>query len=110
MDNSIKKIIYLFVFLLLDFIFTYIGINKFGVIYEANPILVNLFNLSFTMGFIIRFLHGLFISALMLFLYYNYDKFDRFINAVLVIESILMLIHLRWTFLFISPIMKAFIS
>ena len=50
--------IVLFLLMMMDFIFTYIGVNNLNVIVEANPILIWLFKLPFLVSFTIRAIYS----------------------------------------------------
>lgn len=92
---------YLFILMMLDFIFTYIGINKLNIIKEGNPILIWLFELPFLQALIIRLLYCFFILILCIFICENqYKHYDKFITLALGVNVIVLLLHLRWAIVY----------
>ena len=80
----------------LDYVLTWIGINKIGIIEEFNPLMAWLFEIGFIPGSIIRIL----IIAFLLICFkllkpykYYYKLTTRFAIAVNIIVQVL---HIRW--------------
>lgn len=93
-------------FMLMDFIFTYIGIVKFGFIEEGNPILVWIFELPFLYGFVIRFIYCFILYLLFQYIYKsNYKYYNLVINFSLIVNITVLVMHLNWTRLLLIEIL-----
>lgn len=96
-DIYYKKVLIFIGFVLLDYILTYIGINKLFFIEEGNPLMVWLFNIPFISGLSIRFLISI-ILAILIFIPikmgYKYSK--QFIKLTIFIQVLVFIAHLRW--------------
>lgn len=98
-----KKVVYLFILMMSDFVITYLGINVIGVIEEANPILVWLFEIPFIYGALIRLFYSAFIAWLCMFIFDSrYKYYNAFINTALTINAVVVVIHARWIYLLLS--------
>lgn len=88
---------YLFSLIMLDFIFTYIGINKLNVIREGNPIIVWMFELPFLQALLIRLLYGFLVIILCVFICESqYKYYNEFIALALAVNILILILHLRW--------------
>lgn len=90
---------YLFTLMFFDFIFTYIGIQFYGVITEANPILVWTFNLPFPQALCLR----LFYSGILVYLAHylrkqKYKYHPQFVIFALTVNCLVMFLHFHWVF------------
>lgn len=89
--------IYILSFIMyIDYLLTYLGI-KFNVIYEGNPLLINLFNYDFILGSIMRLIS---ITIIMILIYYLYKKSKKHFNYVIYsayfINLFIFILHLNW--------------
>ena len=89
--------------MMVDFILTYIGISN-GVIYEGNPVLVPVFEMSFISALLSRLrLLGLISAALISIVCLMEGKQVKIVNALmnfaLILNGLLMCLHLRWIIL-----------
>jgi hypothetical protein len=86
-----------------DFILTYLGIS-YGIIEEANPILIWLFKLPFIAGFVIRFLMFLIVIYIPIKLMKNGKVRPLIRNAfygVAFTANIgILCVHLYWIFIY----------
>lgn len=99
-NRKYKKLnICLFLLIILDFILTYIGVVNLKVIYEANPLMVWIFNLPFLQGLFIRVLQSGFITYLLFIIYKNnYHIYKLVIRFGLGVNLFIMGLHLNWIF------------
>lgn len=102
-EKGLKKIVWLFFMMQLDFVLTYVGINKIGYITEGNPLLVSFFELNFPVAFIIRLLLGSLLSLIFLYLKKRDSyKYNRIINFGLIVNFLVFIMHLRWIFFYLN--------
>lgn len=92
-----KYIKYLFSLMILDFLFTYMGVNVFNFIEEANPLLAWIFNLPFFYAFIIRLSICFIISKLLKYIYKNNIAiYKKVIFFALSLNLFVMTLHIMW--------------
>lgn len=88
--------------MMLDYIITYIGINKLRVVEEANPFNIWLFEIPFIHGFTVRLVYVGIIAWLSIFIFKaGYKYRHEFIKFALILNIIVALIHLRWILIFL---------
>lgn len=107
-SNYNKKVLYLFILMMCDYIITYLGINTFGVIEEANPILVWLFEAPLLFGLAFRMFYAGFMAFLCVFIFeQGYQHYNAFINLALFINSVVVFMHMRWIGIFFMQVIGA---
>ncbi|QZY56658.1 DUF5658 family protein [Crassaminicella profunda] len=81
-----------------DYILTYLGIHTFGVIEEANPLMVSVIALPFDRGLLIRVLTSLILVLMLKYVEKGLEpKPYRFIlSIVLLIQAFPYAMHLMW--------------
>jgi len=98
-----KKIFLLSFFIMIDFILTYIGINILQFIEEANPFLINLFEVNLFIAVILRTLH---ITLIFLCLDYIRTKkeklYNNIVNFSLILNVAVFALHIRWLALYLQ--------
>jgi len=88
--------------MMLDFMFTYIGINKFNVISEGNPLNTWLFELPFIYAYLIRLAYSsFFVFLLTVVCKSKYKYYDFVIWFVLIVNVIVMFLHFKWTIIYL---------
>ncbi len=93
---------YLLVLIMVDYILTYFGINYLGAIVEGNPLLVDFFNLPFIYSFFLRLLHASIIVLICEYLLsLEYKYYDLFMKFAIGVNVLVMLVHIRWIYIFI---------
>lgn len=93
---------YLLILIMVDYMLTYFGINYLGAIAEANPLLVNLFNLPFFYSFFLRLLHASIIVLICEYLLsLEYKYYYLFMKFAIGVNLLIMLVHIRWIYIFI---------
>ena len=93
------KLAVLMFLMLMDFIFTYIGVNHLQVITEANPILISLFEMPVIPSLLIRLAHMLCIYAILI--YIKKERFKLYagiLNFALILNSVILFMHVHWIF------------
>lgn len=100
-----KLNIYLAVLIIMDYLYTYIGIHWFHIVEEANPFMVKFFNLPFQESFPRRLIFALIILLFSSYIQRNYKHYDRFIYLVIVINIAVMINHSVWVYHLIRSIM-----
>lgn len=93
-----KLNIYLALLIIIDYLYTYIGIHWFKIVEEANPLMVSFFNLPFEESFPIRVLFAILILALSRYIQEHYKHYQRFIYLVLTINIAVVANHFRWVY------------
>lgn len=89
--------IVLFIFMLLDFLYTYIGIIYLGVITEGNPIMVWLFELDFIPSLIFRlFQAGLLVGLTCYLRHIKHKWYPMLIGIGLTANVSVIILHLYW--------------
>ena len=92
-----------FIFIMTDFVFTYMGINDLKFITEGNPILVELFNLPFWIAFGIRMVNALIIYILSYVIYTSkHPWYFGYIYTALSINIFILFLHFRWMSIYLS--------
>ena len=95
--SSAEKMAALMLLMLMDFIFTYIGINYLQFIVEANPVLVSLFEMPVVPSLILRLVHmGCIYVALKYISTRRFKLYDGILNFGLIINSIILVMHVNW--------------
>ena len=95
--SSTDKIAVLMFLMIMDFIFTYIGINYLQFIVEANPVLVSLFEMPVVPSLILRLVHmGCIYVALKYISTRRFKLYDGVLNFGLIINSIVLVMHVNW--------------
>lgn len=88
--------------MLMDFIFTYIGINVLNYITEGNPLMVKLFELPFLVSLAFRLLHIWFVYVCLEYIQsQKHPSYNKITTFALIINVILVFLHLRWIASFI---------
>ena len=96
------KLLFVFTLVILDFLFTYIGI-QIGIFTEANPFVIWLFNLDFIYALIIK----IFYTSILLALISNfYDCKKKIINSLMNIcfsaYAIINIFHISVFYLYLT--------
>lgn len=92
-----SRIIYLFTFIMIDYLLTYIGIHTFEFIQEGNPVLIWLFELPIIIGFPIRVVMASLVSLTYLIIYRaQHFLYNKIIFFALLINGIILGMHLSW--------------
>ena len=95
--SSTDKIAVLMFLMIMDFIFTYIGINYLQFIVEANPILVSLFEMPVVASLLIILVHMVCIYVILKYISTRRFKlYDGILNFGLIINSIILVMHVNW--------------
>ena len=98
-SSSTEKMAALMFLMLMDFIFTYIGINYLQFITEANPVLVSLFEMPVVISLLIRLAH---MGCIYVILKYistrRFKLYDGILNFALIINSVVLIMHMNWIF------------
>lgn len=98
-SSSTDKMAALMFLMIMDFIFTYIGINYLQFIVEANPVLVSLFEMPVVTSLIIRLAH---MGCIYIILKYistrQFKLYDGILNFALTINAIVLIMHMSWIF------------
>ena len=98
-SSSTDKMAALMFLMIMDFIFTYIGINYLQFIVEANPVLVSLFEMPVVTSLIIRLAH---MGCIYIILKYistrRFKLYDGILNFALIINSVVLIMHMNWIF------------
>ena len=88
--------IYVSMLMMFDYLFTYVGVTL-GITYEANPLMVWLFDYSLLKGILFRLFM---ISVIMCMLSYikikRYSAYQKLIVFALVVNIVILFFHLRW--------------
>lgn len=95
---SQKLNIYLAVLIVLDYLYTYIGIHWFRIVEEANPLMIEFFNLPFKESFPIRVLFAIVILLLSRYIQKHYRHYNQFITLALIVNIAVTLNHFRWIY------------
>lgn len=96
-----NKLIFLYV--LLDFLVTYLGINYFGCLTEANPLLSWLFELPFAQALFIRIIFASTIYFMYRFIQNNtVSTYKKMVVFAILLESFVMILHIRWLILYLA--------
>lgn len=95
---SQKLNIYLAVLIMLDYLYTYVGIHWFEIVEEANPLMVEFFNLPFRESFPIRILFATLILLFSRYIQRNYEHYNQFIALALIVNIAVTLNHFRWVY------------
>lgn len=93
-----KLNIYLVLFIIIDYLYTYIGIHWFNIIEEANPLMVEFFNLPFNISFPMRLLFAALILLLSIYIQKEYEHYKQYIYLGLIVNIGVMLNHFRWVY------------
>ena len=93
-----KLNIYLALLIIIDYLYTYIGIHWFQIVEEANPLMVSFFNLPFNESFPVRILFAVLILAFSRYIQEHYKHYDQFIYFVLLVNVAVILNHFRWVY------------
>ena len=94
--------IVLFLLMMMDFIFTYIGVNNLNVIVEANPILIWLFKLPFLVSFTIRAIYSYIIVYLCKIIQNSrYKHYKKFIIFCIGVNVFVLILHLKWLLVYL---------
>lgn len=97
--SSTEKMATLMFLMLIDYIFTYIGINYLQFIIEANPVLVELFEMPVVISLLIRLAH---MGCIYIILKYistrRFKLYDGILNFALIINSVVLIMHMNWIF------------
>ncbi len=99
-----KALILIYTLMIGDYLITYLGVNILGIITEANPILINLMNISFYKALIIRLITCLIPIFFLKLIQHKYKKIDRYqkiIISLLYIQIIPYTLHLLWISIYI---------
>lgn len=95
--NHKKLHVLLFLMMIIDFIFTFIGINIYEIIEEGNILLIWLFKMPFPISFLIRIGFSLLLIYLCEYIYEsNYKYYKQFIYFAIGINTCVILIHFKW--------------
>ncbi|WP_425446343.1 DUF5658 family protein [Dethiothermospora halolimnae] len=94
------KLLFLIYFLtLLDYSLTFIGINIFHIITEANPIMVKFMTLPFYKGLVLKSIFSLFPLLLLEKVKSRFLNIDYYYNILILILSIVLypnVLHMIW--------------
>lgn len=93
-----KLNIYLVLLIIIDYLYTYIGIHWFEIVEEANPLMIRFFNLPFNISFPLRVIFAIFILILSRYIQREYDYYKQFIYFVLIVNIAVILNHFRWIY------------
>lgn len=96
-EHSDDKLALVMFLILLDFIFTYIGINYLEFISEANPFMVELFNLPVFSSLLLRLGHMIFIFIILI--YIRKERFKlylKILNFALFLNVGILFLHIHW--------------
>ena len=103
LNNFIYKHRYslvLYLFVIMDFLYTYIGVCCLGVIEEGNPLLVWLFTLDFHIALLIRVIMGLFLISAIIYIREKEHKSYNFVVGLgLVVNIGVTFMHWNWMYL-----------
>lgn len=95
--SSTEKMATLMFLMLMDYIFTYIGINYLQFIIEANLALVSLFEMPVVISLLIRLAH---MGCIYVILKYistrRFKLYNGILNFGLIINSIILIMHMNW--------------
>ena len=97
-EHSQKLNIYLSLLIMIDYVYTYIGIHWFHIVEEANPLMIKFFDLPFHESFPRRMLFALIILLFSSYIQRNYEYYNQFIYVVLTINIAVMLNHSVWVY------------
>lgn len=86
---------YVFIFLMVDYLLTYVGI-QFGIIEEANPLMVWLFKLPLYQGLPVRLLMSLAITAPIIYLERHCTYYKKFFSVICAIYAVVFVLHVMW--------------
>lgn len=96
-SSSTEKMTALMFLMLMDFVFTYIGINYLQFIIEANPVLVSLFEMPVVISLLIRLVY---MGCIYIILKYistrRFKLYDGILNFALILNSIVLIMHVNW--------------
>lgn len=95
---SQKLNIYLVLLIIIDYLYTYIGIHWFNIVEEANPLMVEFFNLPFGISFPMRLAFASFILILSIHIQKEYEYYKQFIYFSLIVNIAVVLNHFRWIY------------
>lgn len=96
-SSSTEKMAALMFLMIMDFIFTYIGINYLQFIIEANPVLVSLFEMPVVISLLIRLVHMVCIYVILKYISTRRFKlYNGILNFGLIINSIVLIMHVNW--------------
>ena len=93
-----KLNIYLVLLIIIDYLYTYIGIHWFKVVEEANPLMVKFFNLPFSISFPMRLIFAGFILILSIYIQKEYEHYKQYIYLGLIVNLGVVLNHFRWVY------------
>lgn len=83
--------------MMLDFALTWAGIHIYGVITEANPVMIWLFELPFELALTVRMTLVTVLVGMCIWIYNNgYKRFNVFINFCILSNVLVMYAHLEW--------------
>ena len=89
--------IVLYILMTIDFLYTYIGIRYIGVITEANPIMVWLFELDFLPALAVRILIMTVLVGLVCYIREIEHKwYSKLMGIVLIGNIFAIFLHLNW--------------
>ncbi|TCK98772.1 hypothetical protein EDC19_1207 [Natranaerovirga hydrolytica] len=100
-----RLLAYMGLFMILDYILTYIGIHILQCIIEANPFMRNFMELPFIVGLPLRIVYILFPINLLLLAYYysdNKNSILKIIHGMLLFQFVPLFLHLFWIFQYIQ--------
>ena len=96
--QSQKLNIYLAFLIMIDYLYTYIGIHWFQIVEEANPLLINFFNRPFQESFPLRLVFALIILLFSNYIQRNYEHYNQFIYLALIVNIAVLLNHFVWVY------------
>lgn len=98
-----RKVAFLFILMMLDFIATYVGINHYEFVEEANPIMVWLFEMPFEFGMVFRGLYAAGLAWISLFIFKSgYKHYNAYINFALTVNAAIAFVHMRWMTIYLA--------
>jgi len=93
----------IFVYIMIDFILTYFGINYIGCIEEANFVMAWQFDLDFVPAFISRIIIGAAIYLMYKFIQNNNEGYyKKIVIFALLLENYALILHFKWMILYLS--------
>ena len=96
-SSSTEKMATLMLLMLMDFIFTYIGINYLQFIIEANPVLASLFEMPVVISLLMRLSY---MGCMYIILKYistmRFKLYNGILNFALITNSIVLIMHINW--------------
>ena len=96
-SSSTEKMATLMLLMLIDFIFTYIGVNYLQFVIEANPVLVSLFEMPVVISLLIRLLYMGCVYILLKYIsIMRFKLYNGILNFALIINSVILIIHMNW--------------